>query len=73
MAIQDWIGKYARSIESGWAGKVVAIEKIGCDWMLRMHGLDHFSLYFGSRLSEAIDCDDVQWFSPSDVEMLQVS
>lgn len=58
------IGKFARSIESGWLGRVVAVEYHDSDTMLRMEGVNEL-------FEAAIDHDDIQWFSPDDVTFLK--
>lgn len=65
----EYIGLFARSIESGWLGKVVSVEELNGDVMLRMQGVNELCLTVaGGRLSDWIDDDDVQWFDPFDLK-----
>jgi hypothetical protein len=40
MQATNYVGRYARSIESGWLGKVVAVESFDGETMLRMQGVN---------------------------------
>jgi len=65
-------GDFARSIESHWLGRVEAIEGSGLDTMLRMQGVNSLTRAIaGGDISEHIDADDVQWFSPDDVRKIK--
>lgn len=58
------IGKYARSVESGWLGRIEGEE----DGMLRMIGVNELCLGIeGGTPDQWLDKDDVQWFAPEDV------
>jgi hypothetical protein len=52
-------GDYIRSVETGWHGKVEAVQTSGGETMLRCKGVNFWD---GS-----IDEDDTQWFAPADV------
>lgn len=66
------IGRFARSIESGWLGRVVAVEYHDSDTMLRMEGVNElYRTIKGGDIEAAIDHDDIQWFSPDDVTFLK--
>lgn len=60
-------GVFARSIESGWRGKVLAVEHHG-EPMLKMMGVDWLtSVLTRCTDEEALTPDDIQWFAPADV------
>lgn len=68
----DPIGKFAISIESGWIGKVVAVETINGDELLKMKGFNHLCWTIqGGNVNDYIDEDDTQWFCPSDVRFFK--
>ena len=63
----EHVGRYARSIESGWLGKVVAIDGD----MLKMQGVnDLYRTMKGGDIEDALDADDVQWFTPDDLRFV---
>jgi hypothetical protein len=69
----ELIGRYARSIESGWLGKVIALETIGGLPMCRMVGVnDLHRILLGGDIEDALDHDDVQWFSPDDLKLMEL-
>ena len=71
----DYIGRYARSIESGWLGKVVSVEPPDADGfiMLKMQGVNELVRTIkGGDIEDCLDADDVQWFAPEDVRFLKV-
>lgn len=59
------IGKWIRSIETKWTGLVQAVEVINGELMLRCI---HTTLPFRADMAEM---DDVRWFSPRDVTVMQ--
>ena len=62
------IGKYARSIESGWYGKVTDIEYRGGDVLCKMIGVDELAVTVaGISNEEALASNDIQWFAPEDL------
>jgi hypothetical protein len=63
------VGDFAASIETGWFGKIVAIETDGNgDVMCEMIGVDQLALIVaGLTREEALSEDDVRWFSPDDL------
>lgn len=70
----EYTGRYARSIESGWLGKVVGVEVCDGFPMLRMQGVNELCrMVAGGSLEENLDSDDTQWFSPDDVKFLKVA
>lgn len=61
-------GRYARSIESGWLGKVIAVELHGDERMLKMMGVETLCLAVaGGSFEDWLCPEDIQWFSPNDV------
>jgi len=61
------VGRYARSIETGWLGKVIAVEDHG-EPMLKMIGVNQlYRTMKGGHIDDALDHDDTQWFAPADV------
>ena len=64
------VGRFARSVETGWVGKIVAVEDHG-EPMYRMIGVDDLTLVVGGGTLESnLSPDDVQWFAPDDVRLL---
>ncbi len=55
------IGRFARSIETGWRGCVVAAETYNGEVMLKMK--------CGTR-HDNLEDDDVRWFAPADLRFL---
>jgi hypothetical protein len=67
----QYVGQYARSIESGWLGKVVGVESHEGDTMLRMQGVNELCLTVaGGKGRDWLDEDDIQWFAPADLEFV---
>ncbi len=65
------VGIFAKSIESGWTGLVVAVEDHG-EVMLRMvHFWQLGQTIKGGTAYEWLENDDVQWFAPSDVKFIK--
>ncbi len=65
------MGRFARSVESGWLGKVVGVESHGGDTMLRMQGVNVLCWQIaGGSIEDHLDTDDVQWFSPADLRFV---
>lgn len=62
-------GDYARNVESGWLGKIVAFERDNnLDWMAKMVGVDVMATHIaGLSQEESLSEDDVQWHSPGDL------
>lgn len=74
--MNEYIGRYARSIESGWLGKVVGVDiehngiPLGMT-MLRMQGVNELVRDIkGGDIEDCLDSDDTQWFTPEDVRFL---
>jgi hypothetical protein len=66
------VGRFARSIESGWLGKVVGIDAYNGETMLKMQGVNELcQMIFGGSPEEHLDNDDTQWFTPEDVRFLK--
>jgi hypothetical protein len=73
MQATNYVGRYARSIESGWLGKVVAVESFDGETMLRMQGVNELCRTIaGGSLDAWLDGDDTQWFAPADLRFLKV-
>jgi hypothetical protein len=69
---RHYIGRYARSIESGWLGRVVACEWRGDEWLLRMQGVNEMcQIVAGGDTNDWIDEDDTQWFTVDDLAFLK--
>lgn len=67
--LPEHVGRYARSIESGWLGKVIAIDGD----LLKMKGVNELVRdIIGGDLEDLLDADDTQWFTPEDVRFLKV-
>lgn len=68
---QHLIGKYARSIEAGWLGKVTDIEHRGGDVLCKMTGVDELAVMVaGISRNEALSSNDIQWFAPEDLKFM---
>ena len=68
----EYVGRFARSIESGWLGKVIAVESYDGETMLRMQGVNELCrMIAGGSLEANLDADDTQWFAPADVKFLK--
>lgn len=68
-----YVGRYARSVECGWLGKVIdaEIDEYG-DCMLKMQGVNELCWQMaGGRIGDWLDDDDIQWFSVDDVKFLK--
>ena len=63
------IGRYARSIESGWLGKIVDVDH---DYykMMGYNGLCH--VIAGGDIEDHLDKDDLQWFVPEDIRFVKL-
>lgn len=63
------VGDFARNVESGWKGKIVAFEFDGNgDVMAKMIGVDWLAqTVAGLSDEESLASNDVQWHSPSDL------
>jgi len=72
--IENAIGRYARSVETGWQGKVVGDNgEKGLDLMLKMQGVNELCRTIaGGDLEAHLDSDDVQWFAPADLNFVKV-
>ena len=58
------IGRFARSIESGWLGKIIDVD----GEFYKMRGVNTLCLTVaGGTADEWLDDDDTQWFTPDDV------
>ena len=67
------IGRYARSVEAGWLGKIIGIDYINGDTMFKMMGVNSlYRMIEGGDIEDALDEDDIQWFSPADVRMVEL-
>lgn len=74
-------GDFARSIESGWVGKIVGfsddiykVDDRRWHWgiMCKMVGVDEIAMMAGGLTpSEAISDDDTAWYSPSDLLVIR--
>ena len=66
------VGDYARGIETGQIGLVVAISVIGDQLMAELHGVDFYAMtLFGQTLSEAVDSSDRWWNTPDDLKLVK--
>ena len=76
------VGDFARSVESGWIGKIVEVFKFSepdghcgiCEEdECRMVGVNLLAHTIGgSPINECIDHDDVQWFSADDLRLVKI-
>lgn len=65
------VGKFATALETGWIGKIVAVEEMGDDVLYKMIGVDTAAMMIGGGSAEDnLTSDDVQWFVPADVELI---
>lgn len=70
---QMYVGKYCRSVESNWLGKVLDVEKIDGQILLKMKGVDELGVaVLGLPIEECLCDDDIQWFAPDDVTIVTV-
>lgn len=66
------IGRLARSIETGWLGKIQAVESQNGEEMYKMQGVNTLCLAIaGGVPDDHLDDDDIQWFAPADVKLVQ--
>ena len=69
----NYVGRFARSIESGWLGKVMAVEEREGMTLLRMSGVNELNrMIVGGDIETQIDLDDTQWFVPEDVRFVKL-
>jgi hypothetical protein len=62
------IGDYARSVETGWLGKIVAFKDRDGERFAKMIGVDVIAgLVGGLSIEESLSYDDVQWFVLDDL------
>jgi hypothetical protein len=67
--LREHIGCYARSIESGWLGKIVGVDGD----LLRMKGVNTLvHTIRGGDIEDCLDDDDTQWFDPHDLRFVKV-
>ena len=64
MPTQENVGRYARSVESGWKGKIVGVD----GECYRMMGVNFLAEVILGE--EHLDLDDTQWFVPDDLRMI---
>lgn len=70
---EQHVGKFARSIESGWLGKIVGVEVQDGLTMFRMKGVNTLThTVGGGNIDDHIDEDDTQWFTPEDVRFVKL-
>lgn len=70
---ENYIGRYARSVESGWLGKVIAMEGEGIDRMCKMVGVNELcSTIKGGDIEDHLEMEDVQYFTPDDLKFLKL-
>jgi hypothetical protein len=71
-ACESHVGRFARSVESGWLGKVVAIDRRDPECaMLKMQGVNELCrMVAGGSHEQWLDEDDTQWFCVDDVKFL---
>ena len=63
------IGDYARSIETGWVGRIVAHDR----GQLKLHGVDFYAIMIGGdTLAESVDPSDPHWYDAADLEQLTI-
>lgn len=69
----EYIGRFARSVESGWLGKVVAVEELDGDVLLKMHGVNTLCRTIaGGDIDDWVEEDDTQWFAPEDLRFVKL-
>lgn len=69
LALECYIGEYARSVESGWLGKVVGVNGD----MLTMQGVYELAWSMkGGHISDHLCQDDTQWFTPEDLKFVRL-
>ncbi len=69
MACTFQIGDFARSLETGWLGKIIAWEAgPNGDQLAKMMGVDWLAqTVAGLSADEALSSDDIQWFDVADL------
>ena len=72
--VAENVGRFARSIESGWLGKIVAVEVDPDGFqMYKMQGVNSLCWEVaGGSIDDHLDKDDVQWFAPEDVRLVKL-
>ncbi len=67
------VGRYARSVETGWLGKIVDVETSNGEAMFKMQGVNMlYRTLKGGDIEDALDDDDTQWFAPADVSFVEI-
>ncbi len=67
--LSHYVGRFARSIESGWLGQVVAVDGD----LLKMIGVNELVRAIrGGDIEDCLDSDDFQWFAPEDLRFLKL-
>lgn len=68
----EWyIGRYARNIESGWLGQVVAVERFDGQDLLKMQGVNELcQMVAGGSAADWLDSDDTQWHDANDLRFI---
>ena len=63
------IGDYARAIETGWVGRIVAHDR----GYLKMFGVDFYAIMIGGdTLADSVDPSDPRWYDAADLEQLTI-
>ena len=58
------IGDYARSVETGWVGRIVSHDR----GQLRLHGVDFYAVMIGGdTLANSVDSSDCRWYDADDL------
>lgn len=66
-----YIGRYARSVETGWIGRIKSTYEDEVCTMCVMEGVnDLYRAIKGGHIEDAIDKDDIQHFSTDDLKFL---
>lgn len=66
-------GRYARSIESGWLGRITSVRRHDGETMLTMVGVNELCRTIdGGTLEDWLDLDDIQYFALEDVKLVKV-
>lgn len=67
------IGRYARSVESGWLGKIIGVRQDGGETMCEMHGVSELHRAIkGGDIEDAVDTSDTQYFTTDDLKLLRL-
>ena len=70
---QQFTGRFARSIESGWLGQVIGIQTMDGQVLCQMKGVNElWRAMKGGHIEDALDHDDIQWFPPEDLKFLKL-